>query len=156
MVLRSSKGERTVSAEAFFTGAMSTAIRPEECLEEIHFPVWGERRSGCAFLEHSIRHGDFAIVAAAAQLATDEDGRCTRAAFGLGGAGLTPLAFAHLARRIVGTGLEDALLKDAADAAAAECEPMSDLHASAEYRRHLARVLASRVLREARDRARHA
>jgi CO/xanthine dehydrogenase FAD-binding subunit len=153
MLLRFSKGQRTVKAEGFFTGAMSTAIRPDECLEEIHWPVWSEGRVGSSFVEHSIRHGDFAIVAAAAQVALGEDGRCTRAAFGLGGVGLAPLAFPRIAERLVGNRLEDSLVADAADAAAGECEPGSDLHASADYRRHLARVLATRALKTARDQA---
>ena len=59
-----------------------------------------------------------------------------------------------IAARLVGTRLDDEVVKDAAHAAAAETEPGSDLHASAEYRRHLAGVLAARVLREARERAR--
>ncbi|HYQ94396.1 MAG TPA: xanthine dehydrogenase family protein subunit M, partial [Burkholderiales bacterium] len=94
------------------------------------------------------------MVAAAAQIAVDGDGRCVRAAFGLGGVGGTPLAFPGIAARLVGTRLDDAVVKDAANAAAAESEPGSDLHASAEYRRHLAGVLAARALQEARERAR--
>jgi CO/xanthine dehydrogenase FAD-binding subunit len=150
MLLRSASGTRTVKAEEFFTGAMSTAIRSDECLEEIHWPVWADKRTGCRFTEHSIRHGDFAIVAAAAQVSLGDDGRCTRAGFGLGGVGLAPIAFPEIARRLVGTRLMDEELQEAAKAAAAECEPSSDLHASADYRRHLARVLAGRALRDAR------
>ncbi len=153
MRLRSSRGTRTLGADAFFSGPMMTAARPDECLEEVRWPVWSERRTGSAFTEISVRHGDFAMVAAAAQVALDADGRCVRAAFGLGGAGGTPLAFPEIARRLVGTRLEDAALQDAADASARESEPGSDLHATKEYRRHLARVLAARALREARDRA---
>jgi CO/xanthine dehydrogenase FAD-binding subunit len=154
MLLRSAKGTRTLEAEKFFAGPMATSARPGECLEEIQWPAWSWRRTGSAFAEISVRHGDFAMVAAAAQIAIDGDGRCVRAAFGLGGAGGTPLAFPGIAARLVGTRLDDAVVKDAADAAAAESEPGSDLHASAEYRRHLAVVLGTRVLREARDRAR--
>jgi CO/xanthine dehydrogenase FAD-binding subunit len=154
MALRSSKGRRMVSAADFFTGAMSTALRPDECLEEVSWPVWPGKHVGSAFEEHSIRHGDFAIVAAAAQVALDADGRCTRAAFGLGGVGLAPLAFPQIGARLAGTRLEDSTIADAADDAARACEPNSDLHASAEYRRHLARVLAGRTLRAARERAR--
>lgn len=154
MRLRSSKNTRMVPATQFFTGAMSTATRPDECLEEIEWPVWRDQRTGSSFMEHSIRHGDFAIVAAAAQVCVDGAGRCTRAAFGLAGAGLAPLAFPHIASRLVGTKLEEDALKAAANDAAAECGPGSDLHASADYRRHLARVLATRVLRSAADKAR--
>jgi len=154
MLLRSAKGTRTLEAEKFFSGPMATSTRPDECLEEIHWPAWSWRRTGSAFTEISVRHGDFAMVAAAAQVSIDGDGRCVRAAFGVGGAGGTPLAFPKIAARLVGTRLDDAAVTDAAHAAATETEPGSDLHASAEYRRHLAGVLAARALREARERAR--
>jgi len=154
MLLRSGSGARTLEAGKFFAGPMATNVRPGECLEEIHWPAWSWRRTGSAFTEISVRHGDFAMVAAAAQIAVDGDGRCVRAAFGLGGVGGTPLAFPGIAARLVGTRLDDAVVKDAANAAAAESEPGSDLHASAEYRRHLAGVLAARALQEARERAR--
>jgi CO/xanthine dehydrogenase FAD-binding subunit len=150
MVVRSAKGSRTLDAEKFFSGPMATAMRADECLEEIQWPVWPERRTGSAFTEVSIRHGDFAIVAAAAQVALDADGRCVRAALGLGGVAGTPLAFPEIAARLIGTKLDDGAVRDAAEAAAAACDPGSDLHASAEYRRHLAGVLAARALREAR------
>ena len=153
MVLRSSQGARTLEAVKFFTGPMATAVRPDECLEEIHWPIWSEKRCGSAFTEISIRHGDFAMVAAAAQVALGADGRCSRAAFGLGGAAGTPLAFPKIAARLVGSRLEDKAIEDAAADAAKATEPGSDLHASKEYRRHLARVLAARALREAREKA---
>jgi CO/xanthine dehydrogenase FAD-binding subunit len=156
MLLRSGGGARTLDAEKFFAGPMATNVRPGECLEEIQWPAWSWRHTGSAFTEISVRHGDFAMVAAAAQIAIDGDGRCVRAAFGLGGVGGTPLAFPGIAGRLVGTRLDDAVVKDAANAAAAESEPGSDLHASAEYRRHLAAVLGVRALREACERARSA
>jgi CO/xanthine dehydrogenase FAD-binding subunit len=156
VVLRSRKGVRTLEAGQFFSGPMSTAARPDECLEEIHWPVWSEKRTGSAFTEIAVRHGDFAMVAAAAQIALDAGGRCTRAALGLGGAGGTPLAFPELAARLAGTTLEDEAIEAIASDAAKETEPGNDLHATADYRRHLARVLAGRALREARDRARAA
>jgi CO/xanthine dehydrogenase FAD-binding subunit len=156
MGLRSAKSSRTLEAGQFFTGPMSTAVRPDECLEEIHWPIWSEPRTGSAFTEISVRHGDFAMVAAAAQVALDRDGRCTRAAFGLGGAGGTPLAFPKIAARLVGTHLDDVAMREAANAAAAECHPGGDLHATKEYRRHLAGVLSARVLRAAHERAKAA
>ena len=154
MLLRSASGKRVLEADKFFSGPMATSARPDECLEEIQWPAWSWRHTGSAFTEISVRHGDFAMVAAAAQVAIDGDGRCVRAAFGLGGVGGTPLAFPKIAARLVGTRLDDAVVKEAANAAAAESEPGSDLHASAEYRRHLAGVLAARALQEARERAR--
>jgi CO/xanthine dehydrogenase FAD-binding subunit len=151
--LRSPRGTRSLAAAEFFVGPMASALTPDECLEEIHWPVWREPRTGSAFTELSARHGDFAMVAAAAQIALDADGRCVRAALGLGGVGLTPLAFPALAAGLVGTRPAATDIDDLASGAAAQCEPGSDIHASADYRRHLARVLAARALHAAHQRA---
>lgn len=153
MMLRSTVGVRCVPAEAFFAGPLATAIEPHECLEEIHWPVWSERRTGSAFTEVSRRHGDFAIVAAAAQIAVDDDGRCIRASFGLGGGGPTPLAFPGLAAHLLGTRLDAAIVRSVAQDAAVELDPGNDPHASAGYRKHLAAVLAARTLRAAYEQA---
>lgn len=153
MLLRSSTGTRKVVASEFFAGPMMTVTKSGECLEEIRWPVWQERRLGSAFSEISVRHGDFALVCAAAQVALDEDGRCVRAAFGLGGVGQTPLAFPQLAGQLLGTRLDEESIRSVAHDAAALTEPGNDLFANAEYRRHLARVYAERVVRAARDQA---
>lgn len=153
MLLRSARGARSMAADEFFTGPMSTAVAPDECLEEVHWPVWQERRTGSEFTELSVRHGDFAMVSAAAQIALDSEGRCVRAALGLGGVGFTPLAFPGLAARLVGTRPGENDFGELAHEAAAQCDPGSDLHASAAYRRHVAGVLAARALRAAHRRA---
>jgi CO/xanthine dehydrogenase FAD-binding subunit len=154
MVMRSKSGIRTLPAGSFFAGAMTTNVAHDECLMEIQWPVWRERNTGSAFTEISRRHGDFAMVAAAAQVAVDGNGQCTRAAFGVGGAAPTPLAFPKLAQRLVGTRLEKQTLRDVAYDAMSSLEPSSDAHASAAYRRHLAGVLMTRVLQSAYDAAR--
>ena len=151
LTLRSATGTRNVNAGEFLTGPLMTAMKPDECLEEIRWPAWPEPRSGSAFIEVSRRHGDFAMVAAAAQVALDGDERCARASFGIGGGGSVPRAFPEIAARLVGTKLEEGAVRDAAEAAAADVEFSGDLHASAEYRRHLAGTLAARALRAARD-----
>ena len=154
MMLRSTAGVRAVPAGEFFIGPLATALEPHECLEEIHWPVWHERHSGSAFTEISRRHGDFAIVAAAAQIAVDDDERCIRASFGLGGGGQTPLAFPGLTAHLLGTRLEAAVVQSVAQDAAIELDPGNDLHASAGYRKRLAAVLAARVLHAAYAQAR--
>lgn len=154
LAIRSRSGDRTLPASSFFEGAMTTALQPDECLAEIQWPIWRERKTGSAFTEVSRRHGDFAIVAAAAQVAVDDDGLCTRATFGVGGAAPTPVAFPELAQRLVGTRLDRETLREVAHDAAAALEPGADTHASADYRRHLAGVLAMRVLQSAYDNAR--
>lgn len=153
LVLRSLDGVRHVPAADFFLAPLTTVARADECLEEILWPVWKAPRTGSAFTETSRRHGDFAIVAAAAQVALDTDGRCVRASFGIGGGASTPLAFPNIAARLVGTRLDEQTLNDVAHAAAAEAEFSRDLHAGADYRRHLAATLAARALRSARDAA---
>jgi CO/xanthine dehydrogenase FAD-binding subunit len=154
MTLRTKSGTRALPAADFFEDAMTTSVASDECLTEIAWPVWRERKTGSAFTEISRRHGDFAIVAAAAQVAVDDDGKCMRATFGVGGVAPTPIAFPSLAQRLVGTRLEKAALRDVAHDAAATLEPGSDTHASADYRRHLAGVLITRVLQSAYDDAR--
>ncbi len=142
-----------VDAGDFFLAPMVTAIAPDQCLAELRFPVWSEPRVGSSFQEVSIRHGDFALASACAQVALDEAGRCTRAAIGIGGAGPVPLSMADMAKALLGKTLDERTVTAAANAAAAAVEPESDLHASAEYRRHLAEVLVAAALRSARDAA---
>jgi CO/xanthine dehydrogenase FAD-binding subunit len=153
MILRSHAGTRSIAAAEFFEGPLTTVTRADECLEEIRWPVWPEQRSGSAFTEVSRRHGDFALVAAAAQVALDADGRCLRASFGLAGGGAIPLAFPALAAQLIGTSLDDAAINEVANQAVSAFDPGGDLHASPGYRRQLAAVLAARMLRAARDEA---
>jgi CO/xanthine dehydrogenase FAD-binding subunit len=153
LVLRDAAGESEMPAREFVYAPMVTAIAPEQCLAAIRFPVWKEARVGCAFDEVSLRHGDFAIVAAAAQVALDAGGKCVRAALGTASAPI-PQAHVDIAGRLVGTKLEDAAIAQAADEVRRAVEPDADLHASVEYRRHLAGVLARRVLLAAREEAR--
>jgi CO/xanthine dehydrogenase FAD-binding subunit len=133
---------------------MMTSLQPDECIEEIHWPVWRERKTGSAFTEISRRHGDFAMVAAAAQIAVDDDGQCTRVTFGVGGAAPVPVAFPAMTQTLIGHRLDKTKARAVAQEAAAALEPDTDIHASAAYRRHLAGVLAALVLLEAYDAAR--
>jgi CO/xanthine dehydrogenase FAD-binding subunit len=147
---------RRERAREFFSGPMSTNINPEECLTELRFPRWPGAYVGSAFDEVSIRHGDFALVSACAQLALDRSGRCSRAALAIGGAGPVPLDMSDAVSDLVDSFVAAADIERAAEQAAQRLEPPADLHASAEYRRALARVLAMRVLALARERARPA
>ena len=154
IVARSQAGTRVVPASSFFAGPMTTALQPDDCLEQIHWPIWPEKKTGSAFMEVSRRRGDFAMVAAAAQIAVDDEGCCTRVAFGVAGASPVPIAFPGLAQPLRGSRADDAMLRDVAQSAAAALDPESDIHASAAYRRHLAGVLAMRALKSAYDDAR--
>ena len=153
--LRDTSGVLELPAREFFLAPMITAIAPEQCLTEIRFPVWrnpGRNAAhGCAFDEVSVRHGDFALVSACAQLAVDADGRCLRAELGIGGAAPVPLALPQIGAQLAGARLDEDSISAAAAAAADLLDPEGDLHASADYRGHLARVLVQRVLRAATE-----
>jgi CO/xanthine dehydrogenase FAD-binding subunit len=153
--LRDTSGVTQLPAREFFLAPMITSIAPEQCLTEIRFPVWrdlgGEAMRGCAFDEVSVRHGDFALVSACAQLELDADGRCLRLELGIGGAAPVPLALPQIGAQMAGTRLDEKSITAAADAVVDMIDPEGDLHASADYRRHLARVLAQRVLLAAKQ-----
>ena len=142
-------GERSLAASQFFLGPMSSAAGETECLGSIDWPVWQGPGIGSAFDEVAIRHGDFALASAAAQVQLDAQGICRRASFGAGGVAGMPLVFPSLAQALIGQRLEEDLLRSTAADAAAACDPGNDPHASAEFRRHLATVLITRVLRAA-------
>lgn len=144
-----SEGDRVVPASDFFLGPMFTATGDTECLTAIEWPFWDVSGTGSAFEEIAIRHGDFALASAAAQVQLDARGRCVRAVVGAGGIDGVPLSFPGLAQRLVGHRLDDTLVRDFASDAARTCEPGNDEHASADYRRHLATVLLARVLQRA-------
>jgi CO/xanthine dehydrogenase FAD-binding subunit len=153
--LRDSSGVSEAQTRDFFLAPMITAIAPEQCLADIRFPVWRRGAEGalrgCAFEEVSVRHGDFALVSACAQLELDADGRCLRVELGVGGAAPVPLALPEVGAQLTGVQLDEAAIAAAADAAAGMTDPEGDLHARADYRRHLARVLVARVLRAAKN-----
>ncbi|QTL02197.1 FAD binding domain-containing protein [Aquabacter sp. L1I39] len=141
-------GGLPLAADDFFIGPMLTALPPTALLTAVRFPVWRDARLGVAFREISARRSDFAFVSAACQLALDGEGRCTRLALGIGGVGdrAVKLDVAGL----VGTRLEAALVAEAVGEACAVLDATSDLHASADYRRRVARVLGVRAVADAR------
>jgi CO/xanthine dehydrogenase FAD-binding subunit len=137
------------TAADFFLGPMVTCLPPAACLAAVRFPVWPERRIGTGFHEVNARQSDFAFVSAAAQIALDDDGRCLRAAVGIGAAAATPLRLAAVENALVGTRGEQALLRPVLIEALAGVEMFTDLHASADYRRRAAVTLALRAIADA-------
>jgi len=154
---RSSKTTRRIAMRAFCAGAMTTVLEPEECLTEVRFPLWRDAgRIGTGFTEMSVRHSDFALVAAACQLVLDKDGVCSRVALGVGGAEASPVRAAAAEKRLTGTRLDAGDIEKAMDELQAALSPLSDVHASADYRRRVAGALAARAIAEACDEARTA
>ena len=133
----------------FFLGPMVTALPLAAGLTSVRFPVWAEPRTGVGFHEVNARQSDFAFVSAAAQIAIDADGRCIRAAIGVGAATAVPLRLDAVAEALKGQRYDEAKTRDALKAALADIEPLADLHASAEYRRRVAVTLANRAIADA-------
>ncbi|SRR5579884_69060 len=150
--LRRTSGSRRVSAGDFFVHIMTTALDPEEIATEASLPPVPPG-SGSAFLEVARRHGDFA-VAAIAVVVTIEAGRIRRARVALGGVGPTPLRATRAEERLVDEEPTNELFVEAALAASHDCEPVTDIHGTAEYRRELVRTMVYRGLGRAVVRAR--
>jgi carbon-monoxide dehydrogenase medium subunit len=150
-------GARELAAADFFLGPLTTALDPLEVLVESRWPALPPR-TGWGLHEVSRRPGDFALAGAVATVRLDAGGRAAAVRLVLFGVGATPLRAREAEGALAGAAAGDAAaLARAADAAAAAvAEPLSDLHASADYRRHLARVCATRALGEAAARAREA
>jgi 2-furoyl-CoA dehydrogenase FAD binding subunit len=132
VVLRSSARRRTVAADDFFRGTLTTAREPSELVETVRFPLAREGvRYG--FTEVAMRHGDFAIVALAAVVSASE------IRLGVGGVADRPRV--QRWPRLAGEDLDDALNRLAWD-----LEARDDQHATAKYRRHLVRMLGRRLI----------
>jgi len=148
------RGERSISARDFFVTYLTTALEPAEVLTEVRLPALSER-SGWSFIELARRHGDFALAGVAATLDLERGGQCSSARIVLFGIGPTALRVEEAEQSLIGERPSESLFQQAAKKASeAIDEPLSDIHASGEYRRHLARVLTRRALTEAATRAR--
>ncbi len=151
--LQRAGGERWVEARNFFTGLFTTVLEPDEMLVEVALPP-PPPRTGWAFLEVARRHGDYAQVGIAARVSLDDAGLCREARLVYLSVGDGPVDAREAARMLVGTDLSDKVIAEAADKASREeMDPTGDIHASADFKRHLARVLTGRALRRASVRA---
>jgi len=152
LTVASTKGTRTLPVDRFFVGPLSTALQTVEMLTEIRVPGLPARTGG-AFVEMARRAGDFALVGVAALITLDASGRCQRARVALCGVGPTPIRAGAAEDALVGQAPAGAALDEAASRAAAATSPSSDLHASADFRRKLARHFARQAIATAAQRA---
>jgi len=148
---RTPAGGRTLSAHDFFVSYLTTVLAEDEIVTDIKIPV-PPAGTGWGFEEMSRRLGDFAL-AAVGTLVTVRDGVCTQARIALAGVGVTPLRAPGAEALLQGQALTEDAIQAAAAQAATECDPPSDIHASAELRRHLVSVLVRRALVAAVQRA---
>jgi CO/xanthine dehydrogenase FAD-binding subunit len=151
IVAQRAGSKRTIPIDRFFLGPMTTCLEDDECLTAIRYPIWRDAgRIGTGFQELSARRSDFALVAAAVQLVLDGAGICRRAAVGIGGIAATPIRAERVAKRLVGTRLEEATLAAAVADLTDGLEILSDIHGSAGYRSRVAAALVTRAIEEAK------
>jgi carbon-monoxide dehydrogenase medium subunit len=147
------EGRRAVPLDQFFAGPGATTLEHGEVLAELRLPT-PPAGTGAAYQRHTPRKQmDIAVVGVGALLTLD-GGRVSRARIALGAVAPTPLRAAAAEAVLEGNQLSDELIASAANAAAAASSPITDIRATAEYRRHLVRVMTDRMLRAAADRAR--
>jgi carbon-monoxide dehydrogenase medium subunit len=146
------KGERTIPVAGFFVGLFATALAPDEILTEIRIPA-PPPRSGGAYIKLERKVGDYATAAAAAQLTLGAGGAVERCGLALTNVGPVPVHATAAAQGLVGKRPDDAAIAAAARAAAAASSPSADRRGSEEYKREMARVLMTRALKKAVERA---
>ncbi|MBM4264163.1 MAG: xanthine dehydrogenase family protein subunit M [Deltaproteobacteria bacterium] len=144
--------ERIVHADDFFIGPMTSATAPTEILSEIRIPL-PQRRTGSVYLKMPQQASGFAIVGVAAWVRVNGKGSCEDIGIGVTGLADRPFRAAAVADLLRGKKLTDKLIVSAAATIADALEPLEDLHASADYRAHLAKVYAARAVQEAARRA---
>lgn len=146
-------GERTIAAEAFFLSSLTTALEPGEVLVEVVVPALPEG-TGWGFRELSRRHGDFAMAGAAVTVRLDAAGRFSDVRVVVFGVGPVPTRVGAAEEVLHGERPDDALHRRAGEATRdAIVDARADIHASPEYRRHLAGVLTERAVTDAVARA---
>ncbi|MGF3027194.1 FAD binding domain-containing protein [Methylobacterium aquaticum] len=148
LVLRSSRGARTVDAADFFVTTYTTLVEPDEILIEIRLPRRAEGEA-CAFEEVSLRKGDFAMSAVGVRLQLDGD-LCGAAAIALAGVSDTPLRAVGAERLLIGQALDDTRIAEAAEATVESIDFSGTASVSAGYRRDITRELVRRALSRAR------
>ena len=152
-LITSSTGEhRTLSANDFFVGLLTTALAPNEILSEIAIPALPER-TGTAYAKFGNKASHYAIVGVAAVVSLDAGGAVAGASIGITGAGPAARRAGEAEAALVGSAADDDAIAAAASVAGAGIDFLDDIHASAEYRAHLTGVYAARAIRAAVARA---
>jgi aerobic carbon-monoxide dehydrogenase medium subunit len=147
-VVKGSGGERTVAAGDFFQDYLQTDLAPDEVLTEIRVPKLGQN-AGWSYKKFNRRAQDWAVVGVAA-VVEKSNGTISSARIGLTNMGSTPLRATAAEGAL--SGADASSVAEATSSADEGTSPASDIAASAEYRRHLARVLSRRAVEEALSR----
>ena len=146
VVVASPNGQREIKFADFPVAFMTSSIELNEIVTAVRFPLWAAGHKS-AFVEFSRRHGDFAIVSAAALLEIN-GGKISRASVTIGGVAVAPVRMGEVERAITGQAPSADLFRKVCESCRA-IEALADVHASSDYRQHLAAVLSRRALERA-------
>lgn len=150
IVVTSSAGRRTIAAENFALGVLTTDLDPQEILTEVLFPKAPANRCW-GFQEISRRHGDFALIGVACIVDYGPGETVGHSRISIFGAEDVPILSSEASEVLRGKRLTEKLAREAGEAAAAAISPRADLHASSEYRSQLIKVLVYRALMQAAE-----
>jgi carbon-monoxide dehydrogenase medium subunit len=146
------KDVRVIPLHEFYVALFDTALKEDEILLEIQVPPLPPRTAS-VYEKFNLLQSDQGIVAVGASVTLDTDSTCKQARIALGNSGPVTMRAGQAEELLVGRKLSDDLLEDVGLAASEEAEPISDIHASEEYRRHLVKVLTGRMVKNAWDKA---
>lgn len=155
LAVNSRRKTRRIGADRFFQDVFTTSLKSDELLTAIRLRKREQRNVGSAYLKHKFIEGGFAIVAAAAVVSTDGQMTCNQAKVVLSGVGSRPVVVDAIEEELRGKTIdENAIERAGVLASEAIPDPLSDIHASADYRREMASVFAKRALNLAVARSR--
>lgn len=147
-IIEGPDGRRETPAERFFVADLMTDVKPGEMLREVRFPLC-DADAFSTFLEVGVRQRDMAIAGLAAYLEMKSDRTCRKARLALIGVEPTPVRLREIEAQVLSRALDAESIRDLARQASELIEPLSDVHASERYRRHVVGSLVARALEEA-------
>jgi carbon-monoxide dehydrogenase medium subunit len=142
----SRRGERMIALDDFFRGPFENCLEPDEMVVRIHVPLPANGASSL-YVKHVQRAVDRATVGIGVQLSMDEGGVCREARIGVGGAAPAPFRATKAEALLKGEKMSDALIEAVGAQVSAMCDPLSDSHGPAEYKRQMAGVFVKRAIR---------
>jgi aerobic carbon-monoxide dehydrogenase medium subunit len=143
-VINGRNGERVVPSSEFFVDLFTTAVQHDEVMTQIRLPN-PLPKSGSAYIKHSRRDGDFAIVSAGVVVTVGEGNVCKDVKIALGAVGPKPLRAAASENYLRGKVLDDKTIAEAAERGKEGADPPSDIHGSREYRLDMIKVFIART-----------
>ncbi|MFQ5897107.1 MAG: FAD binding domain-containing protein [Candidatus Methylomirabilia bacterium] len=152
LVAEGPKGKRTIKADDFFKGLLTTALQPDEVLAEIRFPAW-PAGTGMSYMKFPHPASRFAVVGVAAAVTVDGKGSCSKLGVSVTGAGTKAVRAKGVEAALSGKSLDAAAIQAAAEKGAEGVDVQADLQGSVEYKTHLIKVYCRRALEGAGARA---